>query len=94
MNYPLVTTRMTLITTFILLLNSILIFYSPTVQSAAETVRAQYQSPVLLTKEEIAWIDTHPEIIVGAGSEWPPYDFVNENNQYIGIARDYLNIVS
>ena len=94
MNYPLVTTRMTLITTFILLLNSILIFYSPTVQSAAETVRAQYQSPVLLTKEEIAWIDTHPEIIVGAGSEWPPYDFVNENDQYNGIARDYLNIVS
>jgi len=94
MNDDLITKRMMFITLFFLLLNVVVTLFSSTVMADNETVKTQYQTPVLLTQEEIDWIETHPVVIVGGGAEWPPYDFIDSKGQYQGIARDYLNIIS
>ena len=45
-----------------------------------------------LTFEEKLFIKNNPQIIVGAETDWPPFDFV-ENNKYTGIAKDYLDLI-
>lgn len=49
---------------------------------------------VLLTQAEQAWIDTHPEVIVGGGPDWAPFDFTDKQGNYQGIAWDYLQLIS
>ena len=40
------------------------------------------------------WIKKHPKIIVGGEMDWAPFDFVDENNNYNGLAKDYLDVIS
>ena len=47
-----------------------------------------------LTKKEIEWIQKKHVVTVGAGVEWAPFNFVNANGDYDGIAYDYLNLIS
>ncbi|MBN1141941.1 MAG: transporter substrate-binding domain-containing protein [Deltaproteobacteria bacterium] len=51
------------------------------------------QPAVTLSPREREWLLRHPVIRVGAGSEWPPYDF-RQKGEYLGIARDYLDLVA
>lgn len=48
------------------------------------------QVRVTLTKEEKAWIKAHPIIHVGGEMDWAPFDFVNDEGNYDGLANDYL----
>ena len=45
-----------------------------------------------LTNEEKEFIKNNPVINVGAETDWPPFDYV-ENGKYKGIAKDYLEII-
>ncbi len=45
-----------------------------------------------LTLNEIEWIKTLPEILVGTDSDWPPIEF-EKDDVYQGVAIDYLNII-
>ena len=45
-----------------------------------------------LTTEEKEFIKNNPLINVGAETDWPPFDYV-ENGKYTGIAKDYLEII-
>jgi ABC-type amino acid transport substrate-binding protein/signal transduction histidine kinase len=45
-----------------------------------------------LTTEEKEFIKNNPIINVGAETDWPPFDYV-ENGKYKGIAKDYLEII-
>ena len=45
-----------------------------------------------LTTEEKEFIKNNPIINVGAETDWPPFDYV-ENGKYTGIAKDYLEII-
>jgi len=47
-----------------------------------------------LTEQEKTWLKAHPQIIVGGEKDWPPFDFVDTNGKYTGIANDYLNLVA
>ncbi|MDP8207187.1 MAG: PAS domain S-box protein [Candidatus Electryonea clarkiae] len=47
-----------------------------------------------LTNEEQAWLADHPKIVVGGEMDWAPFDFVDDNGKYAGIANDYLTIIS
>ena len=47
-----------------------------------------------LTKEEQEWLASNPKILVGGSLDWTPFNFVDEQGQYSGIANDYLNLVS
>ena len=79
--------RLYLLLTFIVLHNS----------SIAETkIPSSQVSPVrgVLTTAEKNWIKQHPQVTVGGTSEWVPFDFVDNNGQYCGIANDYLNLIA
>jgi len=49
---------------------------------------------IKLTKKEKDWIKAHPVITVGAGPDWAPFDFVNSQGNYDGIANEYLKLLS
>ena len=55
----------------------------------AETARS-----LELTSAEKEWIEAHPQITVGGGVEWAPFDFVNDEKEYDGIAYDYLQLIA
>ncbi len=63
---------------------------------AQQEVNAEQKSNAesFLTKEELLWINEHPIITVGGEKDWAPFDFVNENGHYDGMALDYLNEIS
>ena len=46
-----------------------------------------------LTQNEKEWIKEHPNVILGADFNWPPYDFVLDD-KYTGIASDYIQLIS
>ena len=45
-----------------------------------------------LTNEEENFIKNNPIIKVGAETDWPPFDFV-ENGEYKGFAKDHLDLI-
>jgi len=47
---------------------------------------------IKLTPNEKQFIQNNPLFTVGAEMDWPPFDFV-DNNQHTGVARDYLNLI-
>ncbi|MCP3889615.1 MAG: transporter substrate-binding domain-containing protein [Desulfobulbaceae bacterium] len=47
-----------------------------------------------LTNEEKSWIAEHHTITVGGEKDWAPFDFVDEQGNYTGIAKAYLDILS
>ncbi len=47
-----------------------------------------------LTNEELQWISQNPIIVVGGEKDWAPFDFVDEQGDYTGIAKEYLDILS
>lgn len=51
------------------------------------------QQTVVLTKQEQEWIKNNPVISVGGGPDWAPFDFVNKEGNYNGIANDYLRLI-
>ncbi len=52
-----------------------------------------HASPVALSPQEREWLLRHSVVRVGTRREWPPYDF-RRGGEYLGIARDYLDLVS
>ncbi|MCP3888601.1 MAG: transporter substrate-binding domain-containing protein [Desulfobulbaceae bacterium] len=47
-----------------------------------------------LSDEEKSWIAQHPTITVGGEKDWAPFDYVDEQGNYTGIAKEYLDILS
>ncbi len=47
-----------------------------------------------LSDTERKWIKEHPVIRVGGGPDWAPFDFVNSDGNYSGIAYDYLRLIA
>ncbi len=47
-----------------------------------------------LTDAERKWIQKHPVIKVVGEPDWAPFDFVNLNGDYQGIANDYLTLIA
>ncbi len=51
------------------------------------------QTRIDLTPEEKSWLADHPKIVVGGETDWAPFDFVDKNGKYTGLANDYLKII-
>lgn len=57
---------------------------------------SQQQSTEIIHKElplnqaESQWLAKHPVIPIGGESNWPPFDFVDEQTRHVGIAADLL----
>ncbi|MDD2393303.1 MAG: transporter substrate-binding domain-containing protein, partial [Eubacteriales bacterium] len=77
--------------TFVLIISVILTatgicFYSEISISALEDIS--------LTVEEINFIETHPVIIVGVDPKFVPFEFIDDEGDYKGIAADHLDLIS
>ncbi|WP_024852134.1 transporter substrate-binding domain-containing protein [Hydrogenovibrio kuenenii] len=46
------------------------------------------------TPKEQVWIAKHPIIKVAGETDWAPFDFVDAQGHYQGIAKDYLTLIS
>lgn len=60
----------------------------------AEVSSYETRISVSLTAEEQGWLEAHPEVQVGAGLDWAPFDFVNAEGKYQGVTRDYLDLIA
>jgi len=49
---------------------------------------------ILLTDEEKQWISNNPIVKAGVDENWPPFDFVDNKRNYLGISSDYLSLIS
>lgn len=59
-----------------------------------QAVQAQDSKPnpatIEFTPAETAWLAQNPTIIVGGEPDWAPFDFVDKQGDYQGVAKDYL----
>ena len=46
-----------------------------------------------LTAQEQAWLSAHPVIHVGMDPDYAPYEWINKNGQYVGMAVDYMRLL-
>jgi PAS domain S-box-containing protein len=53
----------------------------------------QSKSTTALSSAELQWIAKHKNIRVGITPDWPPYEFLNEDSNYAGIASEYLTLI-
>jgi signal transduction histidine kinase/DNA-binding NarL/FixJ family response regulator len=64
---------------------------------SADLVRAQSsgtESVVILTAEEQAWLAEHPEIVLGAPTDYPPMVIKQADGTHIGVLVDLFAVVS
>lgn len=54
------------------------------------TIRAK---EVTFTEEEMAYIEAHPVIVTAVDPEFVPYEFVDSDGLYKGMAADYLKLI-
>jgi len=83
MNYLVTINRVSLFHGFICLG---LIFCLNTTLSAKPSIQ--------LTPQEQQWLQQNPIISVGGSPDWTPFNFVNNQGQYSGIASDYLTLIA
>ncbi|MBX7058615.1 MAG: SpoIIE family protein phosphatase [Leptospirales bacterium] len=65
-------------------------------QVAATTALGAEQGSVqglALSAAESAWIRQHPVVIHGYTTDWPPFEFVQSDGLYQGVAADYLKLI-
>jgi signal transduction histidine kinase/DNA-binding response OmpR family regulator len=49
---------------------------------------------VELTEEELAFIEEHPVITLGIDPSFVPFEFIDINGEYSGLANDYIRLLS
>ncbi len=47
----------------------------------------------MFSETEKAWLHEHPTIKVGMDSAYAPYEWMNQNGMYVGMAVDYLHLL-
>ena len=53
-----------------------------------------YEKITNLDETEKKWVTQNSLVKVGVGPDWAPFDFVNSDGEYAGIANDYLTLIS
>ncbi|MGI2036523.1 EAL domain-containing protein [Shewanella frigidimarina] len=56
----------------------------------ADTVEKAVIEPITLDENELQWLSEHQPIRVGVDGYFPPYSYINENGQIVGMAIDTL----
>ena len=50
--------------------------------------------PVDLTSEEKAWLASHRDVRLGVDPSWPPFEMIENDGRYSGIASDYVSLLN
>lgn len=51
-------------------------------------------NPFNLTTSELQWLVQNPVVRVGVDEVYPPFEFVDENGHYQGMAKEYLDVLA
>lgn len=57
-------------------------------------IKAQHDKKVSLSTEEQRWLADHQDIIVGTSTDLKPFEFIDQQGRYKGIAQDHLQLIS
>ncbi len=57
------------------------------------SVTAKDTNEIELTDEEISFIESHPVITLGVDNHFQPYEFVDIDGEYKGMASDYIALI-
>jgi signal transduction histidine kinase len=81
------------------LLSAGLALVSAVSASGVSSAEAQMAPPtrepaVPLSEEERSWIRDHPEIRLAVDPEFAPFDFIDEDGHYRGMASDYVDLLN
>jgi len=52
-----------------------------------------YQRKVNLNAEERTWLAQHPTIRLGIDKDFSPYEWLDKNQNYLGIAADFMHLI-
>ena len=63
------------------------------VLSLAGTVLADTDETINLSQDEREWLAKHPVIRLASDIAWPPFEWVDDQGQYQGIAADYMALI-
>ncbi|MGC9387120.1 MAG: transporter substrate-binding domain-containing protein [Hydrogenovibrio sp.] len=55
---------------------------------------ASQTEPIYKTPQENQWLREHPVVQVAGETDWAPFDFVDAQGDYQGIAKDYLDLIA
>jgi len=50
-------------------------------------------STVQLSEDEKRWLSEHPSIRLAVDIDWSPFEYINDENQYVGMAAEYIALV-
>ena len=75
------------------LLSSILLFLMASIPLFALSNLTSQPNSLALSETEKAWLREHPTIKVGMDSAYAPYEWMNQNGTYVGMAVDYLHLL-
>lgn len=53
-----------------------------------------YSEQEPLTAEEQAWLAAHPTIRLGIDPDWAPFEYLDEQQRYRGMAADYIALIA
>gem|GEM_PF-767200 len=76
-----------------LLLHYIPLFLIASLPLFALSNLPSHPNTLLLSETEKAWLHEHPTIKVGMDSAYAPYEWINQNGMYVGMAVDYLHLL-
>jgi PAS domain S-box-containing protein len=71
-----------------------LIFLGVIMATATPVSSAQDKPQLDLTPEEVAFLEKHPVIRIGAMDAWPPMNFLDESGQASGLGADYVKALN
>jgi len=52
------------------------------------------QKILILTETETAWLKDHPTIHLGIDPRFAPFEFIDKNGRYAGMAADYVQLLN
>ena len=47
----------------------------------------------ILNQQERLWLQVHKKIRLGVDPAWPPFEYLDQNSAYSGVASGYINII-
>ncbi|MEZ8823702.1 diguanylate cyclase [Vibrio amylolyticus] len=53
----------------------------------------QFSNSLRLTEEEKQWLAQHDNLRLAIDTNWPPFEYVNDQDDYQGIAADYITLI-
>lgn len=61
--------------------------------AAKENAQSNPYPSIGLSGEEQAWLTEHPVIRLGVDIEWPPFEYIDDQRIYRGMAADYIGLI-